>query len=110
MSVHELHNPDTHYTTTDSYDDPQLTLPGIDGYAVNRIALKVTGSPDLDRSDPGDVTTFRDLKLGQRVRFTVEGYVVDTGGKATMTGTGQVDHVQAIKAVKVDTIQDATIL
>jgi hypothetical protein len=89
------------------YDDPQLAIPGIDGYQVNRLSLKVGGTPDLDRSNPDDVELYRDLKLGQRVKFVVEGWVVDTGGKATITDQGQVDVVQGTKAIRVDTIRAA---
>jgi hypothetical protein len=97
----------TNSPTESIYDDPQLAIPGIDGYAVHRIAVKVGGTPDLDRSNPDDVEFYRDLKLGQRVRFIVEGYVVDTGGKATLTDDGQVELVHGVKAVKVDTIRAA---
>lgn len=89
------------------YDDPQLAIPGMDGFQINRIAVKVGGTPDLDRSNPDDVNLYRDLKLGQRVRFLVEGYVVDTGGKATLTDDGKVELVHGVKAVKVDSIRAA---
>lgn len=89
----------------DIYDDPQLQLPGVDGHQVHRINLKITGAPDLDRSNPDDVHVFRDLKLGQRVRFVVEGYVVDNGAKATLTDAGAVDVVQGTKTIRVDSIR-----
>jgi hypothetical protein len=91
--------------TADVYDDPQLAIPGVDGHQINRIAIKLSGAPDLDRSNPDDVHAFRDLKLGQRVRFVVEGYVVDSGNKAALTDSGAVEHVQGVKAIKVDTIR-----
>lgn len=89
------------------YDDPQLRIDGLDGYQINRIALKLGGTPDLDRSSTDDVELYRDLKLGQRVRLVVEGYVVDTGGKATMNDAGQVETVHGVKAIKIDTVYPA---
>lgn len=56
------------------FDDPRLTLKA-DGKDVHALEIKFGGGVALHRYAVDDVELFRELTLGKRVRFTVEGFV-----------------------------------
>ena len=86
------------------YDDPELALPKVDGEGVDRIAIKVTGTVFLDRSDPRDVDLMRRMKLGSDVTLMVEGRVSKKAHGFTTDREGELDVIKLEHAINVHTV------
>lgn len=87
----------------------QLALPLIDGKAIDKLRVSVSGSIMLDRHDPADVELFRKLRLGEDVTLQVEAKV---GGKLTSFTTnkdGDLDAVVGDAKLKVHTVYVTTL-
>lgn len=83
------------------YQTEELALPTVDGHSVAKIGVNLQGGLIwLDRSSAEDVAVVRDLHVGQRVRFLIEGVVgVPKPGYSTSKG-GDLDVIYLARNFK----------
>ena len=90
------------------YEGP-LARPKIDGEPVDKIALKFSGTPLLDRVDEADVALMKRMKLGHKFTLMVECEVVGKAHKYTTGRDGELDAVVLQHALKVETVYVPTL-
>lgn len=86
------------------YDREDLQLPKVDGQAIDRIALKFTGTVFLDRADPADVALYRKLTLGHDITLMVEGTSRSTAAKGATNKDGELNVILGEKGVTITTV------
>ena len=75
-----------------AYDDPRLAIDTVDGHKVDKISIRLSGSVELDRTNPEHVELFNRLKIGADVDFDkmpeLAGYVSSKPPRAVRSGDG----------------------
>jgi len=102
-------NPDTHTEVPTEKQEERaeqaiMELGTYEGRQVDRREIKISGSAGVSAYHPEGVEFWKNLRLGQRVAFTVVGEVTTHGFRSTTDKEGFVIEIIQQRAIKADTL------